>query len=275
MTDAPQNPDTQSKTQIHRSDSLDRLLRIEPMQDTASLDRQFDILFADVTVAGLDFLELYRTCMARTGTEVQSWKSLRRALRAQWLGKYFDSVRDLDGEVAECGVLRGFSARVMCTLAAARRPGYRGEGLHLIDSFEGLSPPTQEDATERHEAPDGTVRYQSHHRPGDMAVPEEDVRAALEDYPEIATYKGWIPEVFGRLPEKRWRFVHIDLDLFGPTIESMAYFYPRLVSGGVMINDDFDSPLFPGGGEAWIEYCQTMGVKFTALDSGQAVIVKP
>jgi hypothetical protein len=107
-----------------------------------------------------------------------------------------------------------------------------------------------------------------------MACTLAQVRAALADYPDIAFHKGWLPHVLRELPERRWAFVHVDVDLYEPTLGCLEYFVPRLAPGGIIVNDDHASPLFPGGGLAWDEYCKAHGLAYAALESGQAVLVQ-
>ena len=67
--------------------------------------------------------------------------------------------------------------------------------------------------------------------------------------------------------------MHIDVDLYEPVRDCLKYFYPKLEKGGVMINDDFNSPLFPGAGKAWHEFFETIGKGYAVLDTGQAVFL--
>jgi len=48
--------------------------------------------------------------------------------------------------------------------------------------------------------------------------------------PGVRFERGFIPDVLSRLPETRWAFVHIDVDLNEPTLACLEYFYPRLTS---------------------------------------------
>lgn len=99
-------------------------------------------------------------------------------------------------------------------------------------------------------------------------------RQTLSDFPRLAFHQGWIPAVFNDLPEGRWSFVHLDLDLFEPTYASLDYFYPRLAPGGAIICDDYGAPLFPGAHRAWDRYCDEHDVPYVVLDTGQSVILK-
>jgi hypothetical protein len=68
--------------------------------------------------------------------------------------------------------------------------------------------------------------------------------------------------------------VHLDVDLYEPTLACLEYFYSRLAAGGVIICDDYGAPLFPGARRAWDEFCARHDVPFIVLDTGQSVILK-
>ena len=61
-----------------------------------------------------------------------------------------------------------------------------------------------------------------------------------------------------------WRFVHINVDLYEPTMRSMELLWPRLVPGGVMLVhpyglDDFAASV------AVDEFCKREQLKFSIL----------
>ena len=151
---------------------------------------------------------------------------------------------------------------------------YTGKKLHLVDSFEGLSQPKEKDALGFTEVLPGVRQPVYSHGKGHFATPLEHVQNVMRAFPDVRFYKGWIPEVLKKLPNVGWAFVHIDVDLYEPTYSCLEYFAPRMVKGGVIINDDFASPLFPGGGRGWIEYCQKHELHYVVLDTGQSVYIK-
>ena len=65
----------------------------------------------------------------------------------------------------------------------------------------------------------------------------------------------------------------IDVDLYEPTIGCLEYFVPRMVKGGCILNDDFASPMFPGGFTGWRDFCDRRGLPYAILDSGQSVLI--
>jgi hypothetical protein len=106
-------------------------------------------------------------------------------------------------------------------------------------------------------------------RRGWFATPLDAVRRALADFPGVAWHPGWIPQSFTGLPERRYRFVHLDLDLHDPTLGGLEYFFPRLAPGAILVCDDYD---WPGERKAVEDFCARQGVRFQVTPHGQAVI---
>jgi hypothetical protein len=228
-----------------------------------------DVLFEGVTVGDLDFKQVFVDCLAASETTVPGWKVPRRAHRALNLLRYFLKSLAVPGAHAECGVLKGFSALLMAKVARSRGAADREIDLHLVDSYEGLSAPTPKDAVQTAEQGNPYAAAK-----GDLAASLDHVQRVMKGIPGVAFHKGWIPEILETLPDTAWAFVHIDVDLYAPTRGCLEYFFPRLSPGGIIVNDDYASPLFPGGGRAWDEYCSRHNLAFAALDTGQAVLVK-
>jgi hypothetical protein len=236
---------------------------------SAPVDLHMDIAYAGMKVGEEDLVEFVRRCLAEADTAMIRHKVLHRPLASFFLARYFLYALGIEGERAECGVFLGASALIACAAAQTRIPSYSGAGLHLIDSFEGLADPREEDRFEG----SGPVDARSYGRGAYMA-PIEHARRALARFPDVAFHKGWIPAVFEELPASRWSFVHLDVDHYAPTHAALEYFHPRLAPGGVIVCDDYGSPTFPGAQRAWHAYCEKHGVPFVVLDTGQAVILK-
>lgn len=236
------------------------------------MQRHLEIAIGELRIGEHDLRALSDSCLADSDSKVLPLKALRRPLASYFLARYFLHATELGGAYAECGVFRGTSALFLCRAARTRRPGYAGEGLHLIDSFEGLSEPSDDDLFDAR-GENGSVTRAGVPR-GSLAAPLDVVKHALRDFPEAGIHQGWIPEVFGKLPEARWAFVHVDVDLFEPTRDCLEYFFPRLCEGGVIICDDYVAPLFPGAQRAWDRFCEQNDLPFLVLDTGQSVILK-
>lgn len=159
---------------------------------------------------------------------------------------------DLSGDVVECGSFQGLSSYVFCNYIRLANPGFQGAGYHIFDSFEGLSQPSREDMIANQDY--GEVGQPSF-RAGAFRGSLETVKATLSDFPMIEYHPGWIPQSFENVPEKIYKFVHLDLDLYDPIKAAVEYFYPRMVKGGVMVIDEYGFPRWPGAQKAMDEYC--------------------
>lgn len=239
------------------------------LPDDPLLKRHLEVLFKSVTVGTRSFLELYFAALRESGTGVPRPKWYRRAQRAFHLARYFEHSLEVEGGRAECGVFSGFSALLLCKVEEALGRGAMGD-FFLLDSFEGLSEIKRDDLLQQGEGAIGASRYSR----GDMRVPFERVQAVFGDYRHVRILKGWIPQVFAGLPERPWSFVHVDVDLYEPTLASLEYFFPRLSKGGVIVNDDYATADFPGAGRAWDRFCTQRQVPFLVLDTGQAVLMR-
>ncbi|HAO41953.1 MAG TPA: macrocin O-methyltransferase, partial [Afipia sp.] len=147
--------------------------------------------------------------------ELNSWNSERRWLVWQLIRL----TEDVEGDTAECGAFEGADSYLICKANRGRRQH------HIFDSFEGLSRP---------DGADGTYWQE-----GGLARSEEIVARNLAEFSAYTFYRGWIPSRFEEVASRRFSFVHIDVDLHQPTLDSLAFFYPRMNKGGIIVCDDY------------------------------------
>lgn len=194
---------------------------------------------------------------------------LARRMRFFLLAQLFQRTQSLPGLVAECGCFRGLSSYLLCSYMKAADPAFNGRGYRIFDSFAGLSEPKAEDAID--DTADNAVRLQRMTRPGAFAASLEEVKRNLAEYPGIEYHQGWIPESFPDEPQARYRFVHIDVDLYQPTLDSLEYFYPKLVPGGYIVSDDYS---WPGARKAVEAFVVSNRLKLRTTPTGQAYFKK-
>ena len=87
-------------------------------------------------------------------------------------------------------------------------------------------------------------------------------------------HKGWVPDVFREQPDRRYRFVHVDLDLAKPTVGAMSYFMPRIVPGGALICDDYGSHHWTGTRDLVDKFVSENNVPVLRLSTGQILLCK-
>lgn len=179
------------------------------------------------------------------------------------LASQLDDTRDLSGSIAECGTFKGLSSYILCKTAQRRYPSYLGEDFYGFDSFEGLSEPSIHDLK--------SSKKNLNAKAGKFSVSLETVKDNLSSFPNATFFKGWIPDRFVEVADKQFRFVHIDVDLHQPSKDAIEFFYPRLVSGGRIICDDYN---WPGQVKAIEEYCKPRNISIERTETNQAVIIK-
>jgi len=165
----------------------------------------------------------------------------------------------LPGDIAECGVRRGKSA-LFLDIGSGIDTSKR---VYLFDSFEGLSAPSSRDDSEE---------VKSSWTAGKFAISEDVVRANLADFTNVKILKGWIPERFSEVADRHFSIVHIDVDLYQPTIDSLAFFYPRMVRGGFIICDDYGFDNCIGATRAFDEFFADKPQTILNIPTGQCIV---
>jgi hypothetical protein len=243
--------------------------RLDRAYANAPVDAHMEIAYRGVRIGDHEIIDLVRDALNDSRATLLHRKQLHRPLASFFLARYYLYSLALSGARAECGVFAGTSALIMCRAAQTRIPAYSGADLHLIDSFEGLADPTDEDRFKGRDDADASAFLK-----GAYAMPIDRAQRTLSEFPGVSYHRGWIPDVFETLPARDWSFVHLDVDHYAPTFAGLEYFHPRLSRGGVIICDDYGSPTFPGARRAWHRYCDENRLPFVVLDTGQAVIVE-
>lgn len=86
---------------------------------------------------------------------------------------------------------------------------------------------------------------------------------------------GLIPSTFVGLEQHKFSFVHIDVDLYRTTLDCLEFFYPRLVSGGVMLFDDYGIRIYEQAEKKAVdEFFSSRPEKPISLSNGQTLIFK-
>ena len=169
------------------------------------------------------------------------------------------SIKGISGHWAECGTFKGSTALLMAEYAQRYNLLEKNCHIHLFDSFDGLSKPSEKDM--------GTNMIE-----GDYLGTLEEVKSNLSEYSIFKYYKGWIPDRFNDVEDKSFAFVHIDLDFYEPIKDSLDFFIPRMVSGGVILLDDYACFETPGAYKALEESINDNDIEISRLPYGHGYI---
>ena len=159
------------------------------------------------------------------------------------------SVSNIKGEFAEVGVYKGGSAKILCET--------RGEkSLHLFDTFSGLPEKTKED-------------YQRFNT-GNFTSSIEETKSNLKDYNYIYYYEGLVKDTFKQVKDKRFSFVHLDVDLYESTLDCLNLFYENMSLGGIILSHDYSF----GVKRAFDEFFKDKPESVIEISDSQCMIIK-
>jgi len=161
-------------------------------------------------------------------------------------------VFNLAGDYAEVGVYRGGSLKFIAK-------SFPEKNILGFDTFASM-PKT-----------DSSIDIYKEGQFGDTNL--NDVQKLLRNCPNVTLYPGFFPATATILEEPQFSFVHVDVDIYPSVLSCCEWFYPRLVTGGVIINDDYGHTQCPGAKKAFDEFFQGRE-KIIRTTIGTAFIIK-
>lgn len=170
------------------------------------------------------------------------------------------------GDYAELGTYRGISARLIFGNLAANSQ------LHCFDTFDGFTDAdvNAETSNVKDRGIGGAFSDTT------LQLAQQYILNGRPGGGRLFMHKGYFPDTVAGFEERSWRFVHLDPDLYKPTLEGIRYFYPRLVPGGILLLHDYNS-FFTGVRRAADEYFAPRGIVVIPLGdkAGTGVVLKP
>lgn len=163
--------------------------------------------------------------------------------------------------VAEVGVYKGGGSYFIASAIAAL--DLTSVTVHSIDTFEGhiARDVRSEDPLQRVSAFNDTSI--------------ESVEAYLSRFSNVKVIKGRIQDVSSIMDEKKFSFVHLDMDLYEPTAFALDFFDQRLLPGCVIVVDDYGFLTCPGVKQAVDEFMDGNARYFGLhLLTGQYILAK-
>ncbi len=162
----------------------------------------------------------------------------------------------LEGDIAEVGVYKGRSAKVIALTVEKQN-----KHVYLFDTFTGM--------------PEVDPEKDNYYRKGafsDTSLAE--VQEFLADCQNVTIYPGFFPDTAEPVRERKFCFAHIDVDIYRSVLDCCQFFYPRLVSGGMMVFDDPGFADCAGAKIAVDEFFSDKEEFPIHLATGQVLVVK-
>jgi O-methyltransferase len=182
----------------------------------------------------------------------------------------------IPGDIVECGVWRGGS--MQATARTLLEAGDTSRHLYLFDTFDGMPPPTEEDR--RHDGQSAAELLAANERTsGVWAVASlDDVQDGMSQvlYPEDQVHfvPGMVEDTIPSKAPEQISVLRLDTDWYASTKHELETLYPRLVSGGVLLIDDYG--WWQGSRKAVDEYLEQTGERLLLLRMAEGrIAVKP
>jgi hypothetical protein len=198
--------------------------------------------------------QIIRTVRPFTMTSVERLLALTDAV--EYLTKH-----NVPGSIVECGVWRGGS--MMAIALALRNLGALRE-LYLYDTFEGMTPPTEVDREYTGRSAVSMLEADADRTGTAWAIaPLDTVERNMQStgYPRerIHYVKGPVEATLPDGAPDTIALLRLDTDWYGSTRHEMVHLLPRVVSGGILIVDDYGH--FEGARKAVDEYVSETGIR--------------
>ncbi|MFJ4877804.1 TylF/MycF/NovP-related O-methyltransferase [Streptomyces sp. NPDC088745] len=183
---------------------------------------------------------------------------------------------DIPGAIVECGVWRGGSMQACAKTLLAE--GVEDRELYLFDTFEGMTPPTEEDKRLDGKSAAQLLEVYGKDRPIWAVASLDDVKSGFEKVPYPAERLHYVQgKVEDTVPEQapeQISILRLDTDWYASTKHELKHLYSRLVSGGVLLIDDYG--YWQGSRQAVDEFLEETGEQLLLLrmDEGR-IAVKP
>ncbi|HEX9722273.1 MAG TPA: TylF/MycF/NovP-related O-methyltransferase [Candidatus Paceibacterota bacterium] len=148
----------------------------------------------------------------------------------------YDHIKDIGGDVVECGLGKGGTLTMLALLIGTegRQPSRK---LYGFDSFQGWPEPDPSDASPRNPTK------------GEWTVSEELVVDQLttskiyKNFPwmNIQITKGFLGESLPGfdVPSQSIALVHLDVDLYEGYRDGLQYLFPKISKGGIIMLDEY------------------------------------
>ena len=103
----------------------------------------------------------------------------------------------------------------------------------------------------------------------------DQARERFEEFDRVHLIRGAVPDTLNDVEVDRVAYLSLDMNCAGPEIAALRHFWPKLVSGGVVLLDDYAFRGFEPQLKAHNELAGELGYSILSLPTGQGLILKP
>lgn len=203
------------------------------------------------------FMEAYNL-----GKQTGSWPGIDirwRAYVACWVS---NKVKDIDGDFVECGVNLGGLSRTIIHYLDFK---HLKKKFYLLDTFCGIP----EEFILKEERRYGVDKKS-------YGECYERVKEVFKEFENVILIKGKVPHTLPLVKAQKVAYLSLDMNVATPEIAAAEYFWDKMVSGGVLLLDDYVySTKYTVSRRLFDDFAIQRNVQVLALPTGQGLIFKP
>jgi len=178
----------------------------------------------------------------------------------------FKKIKDVPGAFVELGIFKGISfVRFLAYRQMLENNSHRK--FIGFDAF-GVFPQATLDA-------DRKMLKDFLTSAGDQSISEEQLSKVLQNKgvnKNVELVQGdinqTVPSFIDANPSIQFSMIHLDVDLYEPSVTALEYLYPRLSKGGILILDDYQ--IWDGESKAVDEYFQDTSIEIRKFPFAKA-----
>jgi len=185
---------------------------------------------------------------------------------------------NIPGDIAECGVWNGGS--MLLAAMALKNFGDTSRKLYLYDTFAGMPRPDEVD--KRWDGGDPLPTWEIAQNEGrrwgfggTLEMVQEVMRAAAYPEDKLIFVQGMVEDTIPAQMASELALLRLDTDFYKSTYHELVHLYPTLVSGGILIIDDYGH--YQGAKIATDQYIAENKLKLflSRIDYSVRLVVKP
>ena len=167
----------------------------------------------------------------------------------------FKQIEDLPGDIVECGVYKGASLLSFARFLETFCPGDRTRKVLGFDHFKGLADRSEKDGLDARVGNTSEGWNPASFRDTLFALVDAfNADAFVTSRARVELVDGDVRETAPRYvaenPGLRVSLLHLDMDLYEPTLAALKAFWPRMLTGAVVLLDEYAIREWPGESEA-------------------------
>lgn len=216
-----------------------------------------------LTSTNADFMKEEQFLKAyKAGEDTDSWQGGSIHWRVHvilWAAK---QASKLEGDFVECGVNKGGYSRAIFEYLGSSFT--QNKKFYLLDTYEGFSEKYLSEEEKKRGA--GFGGYENSY---------ETVKKTFGSFQNAVIVKGTVPDTLPQVKAEKLAYLSIDMNCVEPEIAAAEFFWDKLVSGAIIVLDDYGWAAHIDQKHAFDEFAKRKNVTILSLPTGQGVIIKP